>query len=157
ALTEANLYIHLVSGSGIDRQTISEAMVRVARPLRTRIKALCDGTKNEADHDPPRANVAVGDLLAKANPLIRVMKCLLNDETTVNNQLLVDACDEVAKSIHTALVSFANETQKWEVCERYLEEALSITANQDLREQISEALGIVRQNAEIDREIAKRQ
>src|SRR5262249_27356020 len=49
------------------------------------------------------------------------------------------------------------ETQEWEVCERYLEEALSITANQDLREQISEALGIVRQNAEIDKEIAKRQ
>lgn len=157
ALTEANLYLHLILGSGIDRQTISEAMLRVARPLRKRIETLCNNTKSEADRDPLLANVAVGNLLEQAMPLIEAMKCLLNEETSVNAQLLEDTCDQVARFIHTSLASFAKETEDWAVCAKYLEKALYLATNHSLREQISEALGIVRRYAETARQNAEHQ
>jgi peptidoglycan hydrolase CwlO-like protein len=157
AFTEATLYLHLISGSGIDQKIISKAMVRVVRPLHTRIVALCDSAKTEAIHDHLRTEAAIGNLLSQSMPQIEAIKCLLSEEIVSDTQLLEDACDEVAKSIHTALISFANKTEDWVLCAKYLEQAQSIAVNHNLREQISEALGIIQRNAEISRQHAERQ
>jgi len=155
AFTEANLYLHLILGSGIDRKIIAEAIVRVARPLRERIKALCDDAKNNADRDPAQADRVFDDLLKRSMPLIGIMGCLLNENTSASIQLLEDACDEVASFINDELAPFANRTNEWGVCAHYLEKALSIAVSPFLREKIAESLNTVRQNAEIVRQNAE--
>ncbi len=145
--TEATRYLHLILDSGIDQQTISEAMVRVARPLRERIKALCGDAKNNAGRDPARAEEVFDDLLRQSMPLIDVMRFLLNENTSTGAQLIEEACDEVASFLNDELTSLANRTHEWDVCAHYLIKAKSIAVNPFLKERINESLDAVLENA----------
>lgn len=152
--SRAIFYIHLISGSDIYWEITSKAIVPFVRQLCERIKALCKGAKDEAHRDHPRANVSVGNLLAQAVPLIEAMRYLLNGKAAVDTQLLVDACGEVVSTAHIALMSFGHKAKGWEACAPYIERALSIATNDDMRERITHLLSALRERIEIERQKA---
>lgn len=143
-MAEAGRHMQLMHDAGFDQKVADEALKQAAKPVRERIKTLCQTAQSEAGADPVHADKAAGRLLDQTSPLLAVLDCLL----PLAHLMRDGAHDEVAQQVLSCLISYGKKTENWKVTLKLLERALPIAATKSIAEEIRKNIETVKSNVQ---------
>jgi hypothetical protein len=145
---ESGRHRTMMLNSGFGQKIVDEAMSKVVREVRQRIKVLCRTSESQADRNPESANESTRNLVRDTKPLLKVLQCLLLPGHPVRD----GAHDEVALCALACQIPFGNKTQNWEECMDLLNLAFPIVVSETARKRIEENAKIVQGNVEYKRD-----
>lgn len=141
---DAKCQVRLMSQSGLGQDVTDEALSRAVKPIRNRIKSLCQNAKRHAEAEQNHADREAQQLIDQAEPLLKIMDCVLPESSATREV----ARDEIAESVLTCQIQYGNRTKDWATCLKIIEQALPICAGQTLRARLEENIKIVKTNLE---------
>lgn len=140
-------HLKLIRESGFPEDAVSEALGRLAGPVRRRVRRLCDVAKDRSEADPAGAAAVGTELLDQAEPLLKVIDALLDEDDAVREK----AHDDVATRALTCQVVYARETDDWDTSLELLERAGKLARGRAAVERMKENIRIVKGNREHSR------
>ena len=139
---ECRRHLGLMHHSGFGQEVVDEALRRVLRPVRNRVKMLCDAAKSEADGDPGHADAVARKLLEETREPVAIIEGLL----ARGNPTRAGAHDEVASTALQCGVGFGNKTEDWRTSLQLLQQTLPVAGSEAVRHRIEANIDIVRGN-----------
>ncbi|MEA3401469.1 MAG: hypothetical protein U9R79_09550 [Armatimonadota bacterium] len=143
----AREHAKLIWNSGWGQEAIDEALSRALRPLRDRVKSLCQQARTNSDADPAGGDAVVQELIHGTRQPLRIMDYMLPR----GNPMRQAAHDEVANAALEVQVKFGRETEDWQRSEELLKSAAAVAEGQATRERLEDNLNTVRENARYKR------
>jgi hypothetical protein len=123
---------------GAGGQVLRESL----KPIRNRLKTLCETAEKKAEEDEEHSDVVAKDLLANAKLMLEIVDVLLPE----GDPFKQSTHDDVAQVVVNSAIGFGNKTDNCEDTIILLGAALDIAIGQGIRGRISRNLEIFHSN-----------
>ncbi len=135
----------LIDHSGlVDTDSCNKMLRWLLEPQRNRVASLCEQAEKAFDKDARRANKPVQDLQEQTAHLISTVTALLGPSDSMTTSM----CDEVGLTILSGSVSYGNETEDWETCDKFCAAAEKIAVSDSAKDRIRTNRKQAKENAE---------
>ena len=141
---EATRQLDFMKKSGFDRQTVSAVLDRGIAPIRSRITEMCETAESQVSADLEHADRALNHLVGHSQaPLYELARFVGQD-----SQVYIRASEQVALTVRTNLVDFANKTENWRACINILGECRSLARTPSTQALLDQDLKTVNEHYE---------
>lgn len=146
--SNAKRHLKIIQESGFDNVVIENALLKAVEPIRNRIKTICKSADEDGDQNPKKAHHVARKVIDQTKQLLSILDLVLSSD----NPIREGAHDEVALSVLTNLITYGNETSKWEKPFELVKEALKIAISESARSRIQMNYDTIKINYDYDLE-----
>jgi len=146
--SETKRHLKIIKDSGFDTAVIENSLLKAVDPIRNRIKTICKAADEEGEENPKKAHQVARKVIDQTKQLLSILDLIL----PTDNPMREGAHDEVALSVLTNLISYGNETSKWEKPFELVKKALKIAISESARSRIQMNYDTIKVNYEYDLE-----